>query len=106
MKNIFLSLISSLLFSACGQSKSDPTLTVDKTDTIVIKNNTSPILKSKINLDSVDSVNNASVKESGDNITKAYVSKQDNSIYLVPNIRLDHRIFGYKDPDIKSERLL
>ena len=59
-------------------------------------------------LDSIDKTNNESLIASENNITKAfvYLKNGDSSIYLTSNIRQEHRIFGYKKPDTKSERLL
>jgi hypothetical protein len=59
-------------------------------------------------LDSIDKTNNKSVTASGTDITKAYVSltNGDSTISLTANIRKDHRIFGYSEPNIKSQRLL
>jgi len=59
-----------------------------------------------IKLDSINRVNDQSIKESDTNVTLAYVSYQDSSICLVGNMRADYRIFGYAKPDTKSEKLL
>ena len=106
MRHIFFAIISILLISACGQTNSSPVTAIEKSDTVVIKKDTVPTVNHRTNLDSIEATNNASVKASGNKVTKAYVSRQDSSIDLTANIRLDHRIFGYADPDIKSERLL
>jgi hypothetical protein len=106
MRQILFALISILLISACGQTNSGPATAIEKFDTVVIKKNTALTVNHKTNLDSIEATNNASVKASGNKVTKAYVTSQDSSIDLTANIRLDHRFFGYANPDIKSERLL
>ncbi|MBK7434405.1 MAG: hypothetical protein IPI66_11205 [Chitinophagaceae bacterium] len=78
----------------------------EKPDTLALKKDTLPTNKSSINLDSIEATNNASVIASGKQVTRASISREDSTIDLVANIRLDHRIFGYARPDIKSERLL
>jgi hypothetical protein len=59
-------------------------------------------------LDSIEKVNNASVKAAGKNINKAYVNlkRGDSTINLHANIRKDHRFFGYAKPNENSERLI
>ncbi len=106
MRNIFISIIICLLISACGQTNSGSIVTAQKTDSLVIKKDSSPVIKSTIQLDSIEATNNASVVASGNRVTKAYVSKEDSTIDLRADIRLDHRIFGYASPDIKSQKLL
>ncbi len=106
MRQILFALISILLISACGQTNLGPATAIEKFDTVVIKKDTAPTANHKTNLDSIEATNNASVKALGNKVTKAYVSIQDSSIDLTANIRLNHRIFGYANPDIKSERLL
>jgi hypothetical protein len=54
-------------------------------------------------LDSMDREHAQSVRRSGDHISKAYVS--DGLLYLNANIKKDHRVFGYAQPDTLSERL-
>lgn len=58
-------------------------------------------------LDSIDKANSESVIAAGELVTKAFVRLKDgdNIIHLYSNIRQDHRIFGYAEPNIKSERL-
>lgn len=54
-------------------------------------------------LDSMDLEHAQSIRRSGDHISKAYVS--DGLLYLNANIKKDHRVFGYAQPDTLSERL-
>ena len=105
-KFIFLILI----ISACGQNNS----TADYKDSsqkilLPVDSSNSKNLKDIItNADSTEKANNESVVVSGDNINKAFVFLKDgdSTINLTSNIRLDHRIFGYAEPDVHSERLL
>ena len=50
--------------------------------------------------------NNENIVRAGDDINKAYIIKNDSSIFLKANMQRDHRFFGYERPDIKSQRLL
>jgi uncharacterized protein YcfL len=106
MREIIFAIISILLFSACSQTNSGSATAIEKSDTIVIENDTVPNLDHIAYLDSIEATNNASVKASGSNVTKAHVSRQDSSISLTADIRLDHRFFGYSNSDLNSERLL
>ena len=106
MRQIFFAIVSILLISACEQTNSGTAIPIEKSDPVVIKKDTVPKVNYRTDLDSREATNNASVKASGKKVTKAYVSTQDSSIDLTANIRLDHRFFGYANPDIKSEKLL
>lgn len=60
--------------------------------------------QSKKYIDSLDKANSEQVDIR--NFNKLKISKQDSSIYLNANMRIDHRIFGYSKPDVKSDRLI
>jgi hypothetical protein len=97
-----------LLVSACEQPNSKPENKSIITPSPAKVDSVKPISKieNPATLDSIDKENNESVIASADNITKASVFlKGDSTIHLTANIRQDHRIFGYENPDIKSERL-
>ncbi|MEO8149621.1 MAG: hypothetical protein ABI723_18425 [Bacteroidia bacterium] len=108
MKKIIKILVVGILISACGQKAANTNSTpIVEADTISIpKENKGSLLAVLATLDSIDRANNQSVIASGDDITKAYIMKSDSSIFLTANMRLDHRVFGYAQPDIKSKRLL
>lgn len=55
-------------------------------------------------LDSMDLDHAQRIRTSGNLISKAYIL--DSMLYLDANMRKDHRIFGYAQPDTLSERLL
>lgn len=59
-------------------------------------------------LDSIGRVNNASIQLAGGEINRAHVflKEKDSAIYLLANMRLDHRFYGYAQPDTKSEKLI
>ncbi len=109
IKTIYI-LTLTLLIGACGQTdpKSDNRENSKQTITAVDTTKTNQATEKLAKLDSIEKENNESVVASGDNITKAFVSIKDgdSTINLISNIRQDHRIFGYAEPDIKSERLL
>jgi len=107
-RTIYL-LILVLHISAYGQSssKSNDKRTDMGTNRSVDSGKSAQTTNRLTKLDSIEKENNKSVIASGDNITKAFVSLDTDSIInLTANIRKDHRIFGYAKPDIKSERLL
>jgi len=110
MRNGIYILTFATLVSACGQtnSKSDNHQISLQNNTTADTTNTTQARQEINKLDSIDKVNNESVVASGDDITKAFVFIKDGDsiIMLTSNIRRDHRIFGYAEPDIKSERLL
>ncbi len=108
-KTIYISTLT-LLICACGQTnpKSDNQENGVQTNTVVDTTKISQTTEKLTKLDSIEKANNESVIASGDNITKAFVFLRDgdSTINLTANIRQDHRIFGYSQPDFKSERLL
>lgn len=99
-----------IVISACGKtnSKTENKLKSTAIDTTEKTNKLARATVELSRLDSIEMANNKSVIESGDDITKAFVSLTDgdSTIYLTANIRQDHRIIGYAKPDTKSERLL
>ena len=99
-----------IVISACGKtnSKTENKLKSTAADTTEKVINPARATTELSRLDSIEKANNKSVIESGDDITKAFVSLTDgdSTIYLTANIRQDHRIIGYATPDTKSERLL
>lgn len=62
------------------------------------------LLQSK--LDSIETANNQSILDSGDNITKAYIFLSDSSFALAADMKKDHRFYGYKKPDVTSKKLI
>jgi hypothetical protein len=106
MRQICISIIAILLISSCAQTNPGQSGVFTKSDTIALEKDIFPGLNHGTNLDLIEATNNSSIKASGLKVTKAIVSKQDSSIDLTANIRLNHRIFGFAKPDIKSERLL
>lgn len=107
MKYSITLLVAAFLLTACEQ-KTSTTSTASNatTDTAIIKTENKDSLALIATLDSIDRTNNQSIIASGNDLTKAYISTSDSSIFLTANIELSHRIFGYALPDIKSKRLL
>lgn len=109
LKTIYISTLT-LLICACGltDSKSDKQETGEQFLKAIDTTKTSQATEKLTHLDSIEKENNESVVVSGDNITKAYVFLKDgdSTIHLTANKWQDYRIFGYEQPDIKSERLL
>ena len=63
-------------------------------------------VKKGIDLDSLDKANEAQLTPYEEYWNKISVQSRDSILWLNSEMRLDHRIFGYEKPDIKSERLI
>lgn len=106
MKNLLSILTATWLLTACGQTASNSTNpSAIPTPVNAETPKSGDIALTTNSLDSIDKANNESVLASGDDITKVYVNASDSSMFLAANIRRDHRIFGYAQPDIHSKRL-
>jgi hypothetical protein len=105
MNKILYLLATALSLSACGANNSKETA-VPEAQTATTP--ATPVRTLSPQLDSIDKANNESVMASGDQVTRAFVSlkERDSTITLVPNMRQDHRFFGYAKPDVTSERLI
>ncbi|MBC8047158.1 MAG: hypothetical protein H7Y00_10210 [Fimbriimonadaceae bacterium] len=100
MRRTVFMLILFLIIIACKQTKINSVSNDNASGSIPEKNRIS-----KQYLDSLDRVNNDYVFNAY-NINKAFINLSDSSIHLIADMHRDHRIFGYRKPDIKSERLL
>ncbi len=109
IRTIYITTLT-LLICACGAEKTKPDNLENNIQTSISFDTTnSRRTTEKITrLDSITDENNESIVASGDNINKAFVflKNGDSTIHLTASNSLDHRIFGYASPDIKSERLL
>jgi hypothetical protein len=101
MKNTVYFVAFIVVVAVCGQACSNNS--VPAGTQAPTSDGNDPVMTS---LDSIDKANSESVIASGDNVTKAYISSSDSSIYLTANIRQDHRIFGFEKPNNQSKRLL
>ena len=95
---LFVALLASCQQNGNTANKYEQNKNENLHDTILVKNTSLA--------DSIDRANNENIVRAGDDITKAYVIKNDSSIFLKANMQRDHRFFGYERPDIKSQRLL
>jgi hypothetical protein len=106
MKTIKLSLLFiSFLFIGViiSCNKEIKTIPQEISENIVIKKDS---VKKKINLDSLDKANQAELTPYEDYWNKISVQNRDSTLWLNSEMRLDHRIFGYKKPNTKSQRLI
>jgi len=101
MTNKILLFILAFAIAGCGQDGS--TGSQDKSASEQEQMESS--IPGNSSLDSIDMANDESVINAGANLTKAYVAK-DSTISLTANMRADHRIIGYAQPDTASKRLL
>lgn len=104
MKGQLIIIFLFLLFTSCRNTeqtkKADPIEA--KVDTTVKKDSIKkmePVHKSVSNTGFSDQIDL-------DNIQKATVSKSDSSIWLSANMKLDHRIIGYDQPDTNSKKMI
>lgn len=90
-----------LLLAACeGSSPANIELKNDSSGTIAKTNDWDSTIQK------IEAENSRLIAESGNDVTKVYISRSDSAMFLVANKRLDHRVFGYADADTRSERLL
>jgi hypothetical protein len=110
MKNTISVLAIALVITGCGQPASTPDHSATGAgDTAALgTNQPAPGAKNNAQLDSIDRANEQMILASGDDITRAmvFLKDGDSTIHLTANMKRDHRIFGYIQPDIRSERLL
>ena len=90
MKKV-ISIVPLILLLAFASCKKDNAVTDEKEN------------QQSAALDSMDLDHAKNIRTAGDLISKAYI--QDSMLYLDANMRKDHRIFGYSQPDTLSERL-
>lgn len=103
-------LITLYFLIACAVSSSDKPTDISGDNLAFSKADTVPsaakIQNDQARIDSIDKANSRMIANNEDYIQKATVSKEDSTIWLVANMRLDHRIFGYEKPDITSRRMI
>jgi len=98
MKNLSFIILLPFLFIGCKNDTVVDTSEPTKMDTVTIKETQKPTTNS-------DSV--GSKDEIDEEFTqKATVNKNDSTIWIQVNMRLDHRIFGYEKPDVKSKKMI
>jgi hypothetical protein len=104
MSRQLIAIFLVLLFTSCGNTErakqADPIEakvdTTVKKDTIV---KIEPVPKSVSNTGFSDHLDL-------DNIQKATVSKSDSLIWLTANMKFDHRMIGYDQPDTNSKKMI
>lgn len=58
------------------------------------------------NLDSLDEANAKMVSTDASFLQKASISKTDSIIWVIANMKKDHRFYGYEQPDTNSTRVI
>lgn len=110
MKNLIFYLISLFVLTSCGETKTNKTSLFDTKKEYTTKEKSSQeknLTKFKTKTDSIDFVNNQVIIDSEDKeLNKALIEISDSSITITANIRLNHRIFGFSEPNKNSKRML
>lgn len=111
MTNTPYMLLLVISFFSC-QSEGTTKKQLSAYDSTAIQQDTAKVnhssrIKSPSKLDLIEKTNANNVFQSGDDVNKAYVrlSAGDSSIHISANMRLDHRIFGFDQPNTNSKRL-
>ncbi|MBL7854465.1 MAG: hypothetical protein JNL17_08695 [Cyclobacteriaceae bacterium] len=106
MTKLILLATLAIFVVACGPSRS--TSDESAADTLANESVVAGKSRSKINLDSLDWSNQATIDDLGEDINRAMVLLEsgDSTIFLVANMQKDHRFFGYDRPSLQAERLL
>ena len=102
-----LLIFSILLFTACGGAKSDKTESTETAEPTESTEAPEPMeepAELSEEAKAIDAENAAMIKANEDNFNKIYVD-QDGSMAMSAAMRLDHRIFGYAQPDTTATRL-
>jgi hypothetical protein len=111
MKKLTFLLIIPFFFTSCKNEKELKTIEKSKlnhTEKLEIDSLKNP--KVEINQDSkletIEKENSKIIEQDEEYINKALISKNDSLIWLVANMKRDHRIFGFEKPNIKSKRII
>lgn len=104
-KIVFITFIGCIFYSCGENNKNSSNQSTNDSNKIAIQESAKN-LQNKSVRDSLDAANNIVISENGKNINYAYVDLKDSSFHLTANMKLDHRIFGYKNPVLQSERVI
>lgn len=120
MKKKILLVVLPLLFIAC-KKENDTTVVpnttiqkmvdvpqqITKDSTIASQDQpeTTTTAPSETPLEIIDRENNEFINDDDGTIQKASIDPRDSSIWIVANMREDHRIFGYEKPSTESKRM-
>lgn len=111
MKKLTFLIIILFFFTSCKNEKELKTIEKSKpnhTEKLEIDSLKNP--KIKINqytkLETIEKENSKIIEQDAEYINKALISKNDSLIWLVVNMKRDHRIFGFEKPDINSKRMI
>jgi len=98
---LLLSLLILTLLYSCKQEAISKTKAIS--ENVPVKNDS---VKKRINLDSLDKANSDEMTTEEEYWNKIEIRSRDSLLFLNSQMRLDHRVFGYKKPNTKSERLI
>ncbi len=96
-------ILSSLFLIICGCKQEIKIETQKISEQKIIQKDS---IKKRINLDSLDKANESQLTPYEEYWNKILVQNRDSTLWLNSEMRLDHRIFGYKNPNVKSKRLI
>ena len=111
MKKLTFLLIIPLFFTSCKNEKELKTIEKSKlnhTEKLEIGSLEKPKVdvNQESKLQKVENENSQIIKQDEEYINKASISKNDSLIWLVVNMKRDHRIFGFEKPDLNSKRMI
>ena len=111
MKKLTFLLIIPFFFTSCKKDKELKTIEQSKlnhTEKLEIDSLEKP--KGEVNpvskLETIEKENSKIIEQEEEYINKASISKNDSLIWLVVNMKRDHRIFGFEKPDLNSKRMI
>lgn len=101
-----ISLLIFLIWLSCKNDDKQNSGATNEKKTRTIKNRPQKVSQIKHQNDSAKEVYLEPLNEEALNHISIPLSRGDSALYLTANMRADHRIFGYSEPNTRSEKLL
>ncbi|SHH07016.1 hypothetical protein SAMN05443549_1158 [Flavobacterium fluvii] len=111
MKKLTFLLIISFFFTSCKNEKELKPIEKSKVNHIE-KLEIDSLKRPKVEisqdskLETIEKENSEMIEKDEEYINKALISKNDSLIWIVANMKRDHRIFGFEKPDLNSKRMI